>query len=264
MRLLATYDNISEVTTQPDYVSTQLTGHWLDKKRKPQWTERIPDQTTEMLRLTFIKSLKWALKHPKSGLVEGCKGALSITTSSDKKETEWDGDRVHARSAGPAAVLYLVSRIGLAHRLCEQYMNISKELEVISHEVGKLVRKINGIGKPKQTLYRYSTIPRSLPLGKLRERFPVVWYQDPAFEGSRDDNYQQQLQMDSLTNSEPARRPVPVYDLPFLLGKDGVQQLLQDTVFKNSHCLILKDVRLNLECQMHLYKLHGYLSMSED
>ena len=264
VRLLATYDNIAEVTTHPDYITIRITGYWLDKKRRPQWRKNIPDQTTAMLRLNFIKSLKWALKHPRSGLVEECKGALSITTKRPiKEEIEWDKDRIHARSAGPAAVLYLISPIGSAGELSNQYSNIKKELELASYEIGKLERKFKGIRAPKQVLYKNLTMPRSLPLDKLRERFPFVWYQEPAFDGRRDNNHQQQSEIKLWSNSEPIYRPVPVYDLPFLLGEAGMQQLLQDTNFKNSHCLVLKDVRLNLECQMHLYKLQGYLSISD-
>ena len=264
VRLLATYDNIAEATTRPDHITTRLTRYWLDKKKRPKWTKDIPEQTTAMLRLTVIKSLKWALKHPRSGLVEECEGALNITSMrTSREEIEWDRDRVHARSAGPAAVLYLVSPIGLASRLFDQSSNIHRQLEEISHKIEKLRRKLKGVGAPKQVLYQNLTMPRSLPLDKLRERFPIVWYQEPAFDSRRDDNHKQQSQTSSLSNPELTHRPLPVYNLPFLLGEEGMHQLLQDTVFKNSHCLVLKDVRLNLESQMHLYKLQGFLSISE-
>ena len=265
VRLLATYDNIAEASTRADYITSRMTPHWLDKKNKPKWPKNMPDQTMEMLRFAVKRSLKWALKHPKTGLIEDCKGATDIEDKQpNKDEIEWDGDQIHPRSAGPAAILYLVSTSPAAFKLSKQCGNIEKELEIICHEIEKLQRKLNGKGKPKESRYRNMTMARSLPLDQLQEKFPVVWHQAPAFEGRRDDiDHQQQSQADLLGNLETKYKPVPVYDLTYLLGEEGTRELVQDTAFKDANCLVLKDVRLNLEGQMHLYKLQGYLRVIE-
>ena len=266
VRLLATYDNVAEASIRPEYITSRLTESWLNKKNKPKWPRSMPDQTLEMLRSAVKRSLKWALKHPKAGLIEDCKGAMDIVDKHQEvDEIEWDCDQIHPRSAAPAAVLYLVPTASMALRLLKEFHSIEKEVEAISQRFENLQRKWNGKPKPKEFRYRDMTMARSLPLDQLQERFPVVWHRVPAFEGRRSDIDQQQLpQTAQQSDPEPQRRPVPVYDLTHLLGEEGTRELVEDTIFKDAHCLVLKDVRLNLEGQMHLYKLQGYLKVSED
>ena len=55
-------------------------------------------------------------------------------------------------------------------------------------------------------------------------------------------------------------RVVPIYSLEDMLGVDKTEDLMKDTVFEGTNCMVLKEGRITCSAQMWLLKLQAYLS----
>jgi hypothetical protein len=197
-----------------------------EKRKNMIWRADMDGFLLDLLRGVVVRSLRWSLVHSKSKGVVHCIGIEHAETLGDVACI------LQISSQTSQAMLKATADVQACIDRCDALTDELRELK-------KWVRRREGksgfrdFNVPAQVLMSAS-IPRLNPAIRSPPlEYPTIQYRDTR---------------------------IPLYNLEELLGEEKTKELLEDTIFKKSEYLVVKEGRLTAGAQMALMKLQGYLT----